>query len=448
MFKSLFKKIVVLLLTLEARAVLLRFHPTIIAVTGSVGKTATKDAIAAVLAVSVRKSPKSFNSEFGVPLTMLGIDESGWGSATRWAQILFRGGAAFFGAKKNYPSFLVLEVGADHPGDIRRITRWVSPDCVVVTQFAETPVHLEFFSSREALLAEKALLVKALKKDGLLVLNADDPDVRSLAKDTVAKTITIGREKGADYSAPYAAIAYEKDAKIPSGIQAKIEYKGKMIPLFLHGTLGLHYVLSALAAVVVGSVYGVNILDAATRLGTLSFPAGRMKILHGVGGSLIIDDTYNSSPVALRSALAALKELVVSGRKIALLGDMRELGEKSAEEHRKAGERAADEVDYLFTIGDEAEKMSAGARAVRLRTSAPLSTGSPQAAGMDESRIRHFDTVVEAGEFLRGFLRAGDALLVTGSQSMRLERAVSAVLLNPEWRKELLVRQESAWDDR
>ena len=81
-------------------------------------------------------------------------------------------------------------------------------------------------------------------------------------------------------------------------------------------------------------------------------------------------------------------------------------------------------------------------------TSAPLSTGSPQAAGMDESRIRHFDTVVEAGEFLRGFLRAGDALLVKGSQSMRLERAVAAVLLNPEWRKELLVRQESAWDDR
>src|SRR3989338_901513 len=102
MFKSFFKKMIVFLLTLEARAVLWRFRPRIIAVTGSVGKTATKDAIAAVLTgpVSVRKSPKSFNSEFGVPLTILGIDESGWGSATRWAQILLYGAAAFFGAKR------------------------------------------------------------------------------------------------------------------------------------------------------------------------------------------------------------------------------------------------------------------------------------------------------------------------------------------------------------
>jgi len=431
--KKIFKKIVVLLLTLEARAVLWRFRPTIVVVTGSVGKTATKDAIAAVLTgvVSVRKSPKSFNSEFGVPLTILGIDESGWGSAVRWARILLRGAAAIFGAKRQYPSFLVLEVGADHPGDIRRIARWVRPDCVVVTQFAETPVHLAFFPSREALLAEKALLVQALKKDGLLVVNADDSDVRSLAKDTTARTITIGREKGADYSAPYAAIAYKGGDRFPEGIQAKIEYQGKMIPLFLRGTLGLHYVLSALAAVVVGSVYGVNILDAATRLGTLSFPAGRMKILHGISGSIIIDDSYNASPVALRAAFAALKELVVSGRKIALLGDMRELGEKSESEHIKAGKLAAETIDYLFTVGTEAEKIGEGAR-----------------MGMDESHLRHFTTVEEAGAFLKGFLKDGDALLVKGSQSMRLERAVAAVLLHPERRKDLLVRQDSTWDDR
>ncbi len=424
------KKLIIFLLTTEARLALLRYRPKIVAVTGSVGKTATKDAIFSILGGDfiVGKSPKSFNSEFGVPLAILGIEKSAWGSVSGWFLTLMRGFFVIVYTPR-YPKWLVLETGVDRPGDMARLTRYIKPDCVVVTRFGDTPVHLEFFPSREALIKEKALLIHALKKKGFLVVNMDDRDAYNLRQETSAKTITFGADENALFRVSYAAISYRKENNNPLGIIAKLEFNGKMIPFSLMGTLGLHYVSSALAAFAVGHELGVNLLDAASRLKTLSFPPGRMSILMGIRGSVIIDDSYNSSPVALSAALRAFKELAVSGRKIVVLGDMLELGAASEVEHKKAGEQVIGVAEYLLTVGVRARLIRDGALG----------------KGFRAENTRHFDTPYEAGAFLKEFVREGDAVLVKGSQGMRMERAVAALLAHPEKKKELLVRQEEEW---
>ncbi len=433
MLKILAKKFIIFLLTREARLVLLRYRPKIIAVTGSVGKTATKDAIAAVLEGNfiVGKSPKSFNSDIGIPLAIIRSEKSAWGSAWGWLLTLARGFFAIVYAPQ-YPEWLVLEIGIDRPGDMARFTRYVKPDCVVVTRFGDTPVHLEFFPSRAALIKEKSFLVSAVKKDGFLVVNMDDVDAYELRKETSAKIITYGMDANALFRVSYAKIEYRKEDNFPEGILAKLEYDGKMIPFSLRGILGLHYVSSALAAFAVGNELGVSVLDAASRLKTLSLPPGRMNILAGIRGSVIVDDSYNSSPVAVSAAFRALKELAVSGRKIIVLGDMLELGAASDNEHRKAGERAAEVAGYMVTVGVRARLMREGALG----------------KGMNAEQTRHFDTSAEAGAFLKEFVREGDAVFIKGSQGVRMEKAVAMILAHPEKKKELLVRQEKEWEGK
>ncbi|MBI3019998.1 MAG: UDP-N-acetylmuramoyl-tripeptide--D-alanyl-D-alanine ligase [Parcubacteria group bacterium] len=328
-----------------------------------------------------------------------------------------------------YSEWLVLETGVDRPGDMARLTHYIKPDCVVVTRFGDTPAHLEFFPSRAALIKEKSLLVSALKKEGFLVVNMDDVDAYGLRKETSAKIITYGTDANALFRVSYAAIAYRKENNFPEGILAKLEYDGKMIPFSLTGTIGLHYISSALAAFAVGDELGVNLLAAVGQLKALSFPPGRMNILEGIRNTVIIDDSYNSSPVALVAALRAFKELTVSGRKIIVLGDMLELGAASDNEHRKAGECAAETADYLVTVGVRARFMRDGALG----------------KGMSAEQTRYFGTSTEAGAFLKEFAQKGDAILIKGSQGVRMEKAVAPLLAHPQKQKELLVRQEKEW---
>jgi UDP-N-acetylmuramoyl-tripeptide--D-alanyl-D-alanine ligase len=183
-----FKHIVVSLLTWEARMVIHRNRPFIIAVTGSVGKTTTKDAIAAVLSgtgkTTVRKSEKSFNSEIGLPLTILGLSNA-WRNPFLWLMRIMQGLFIVLSPGR-YPEVLVLEIGADHPGDIARVGKWLKPNVAVVTRLPDRPVHVEFFSSPEEVKKEKSELVKALRPDGVYIANADDPAVLALSSLTTA----------------------------------------------------------------------------------------------------------------------------------------------------------------------------------------------------------------------------------------------------------------------
>ena len=424
-----FKKIIVYLLTWEARAVLLRAKPKIIAVTGSVGKTTTKDAIFAALSphLHVRKSDKSFNSDIGVPLAILGL-ENGWHDPIKWISNLFRGLALVI-VPKDYPRWLVLEVGADRPGDIRKIARWLRPDIAVITAVPEIPVHVEFFDSPKAVLREKRSLAEHLKPGGKLVINGDDPHLSDLQSDFRGVTVTFGLEDHNDFFASHDDIVYEGSE--PSGIRFRVNHLGSSVPVSIYGSLGRPRMYSALAALAVASTVGVDLVAGSHGLAQWSPPPGRMRILKGVRNSIIIDDTYNSSPAAALAALDTLRSVAATGRKIALLGDMLELGKYANDAHKEVGERAAASADMLVTVGFRA----------RLMAEAALD------AGMTDENVRSYEQgeSERAGLELEKELQPGDIVLVKGSQSIRMERAVEVLLAEPEKAPELLVRQETEW---
>jgi UDP-N-acetylmuramoyl-tripeptide--D-alanyl-D-alanine ligase len=174
------------------------YKPRIVAITGSVGKTSTKDAIYSVLAphVFVRKSEKSFNSEIGIPLTILGRPNA-WNNPFGWLENLIDGLVLIVWRTK-YPEWLVLEVGADRPGDISSVAKWLRADIVVITRLPDVPVHVEFFDSPEDVIREKASLLRALKPDGTFVANADDEKVLALRDDVPGQSMTFGFSLGSD----------------------------------------------------------------------------------------------------------------------------------------------------------------------------------------------------------------------------------------------------------
>ncbi len=425
--KEILKKIIAKLLELEASAVIKKYKPKVIAVTGSVGKTSTKDAIYAVISKSfhARKSEKSFNSEIGVPLTILGCNNA-WSNPLKWLQNLWQGLCLIL-FKKTYPEWLVLEVGADRPGDIKKIAKWLKPDMVVVTKFANVPVHIEYF--KEEVIAEKGNLVDALKHDGILILNSDDSDVYAFKNKTTNRIITYGMMGDAEVRATNYSVYYKEEANEPFGVHFKVEYANNCLPVKIIGTLGSNNIYSSLAALAVGISLGLNLVDAAENLSRYATPKGRMCLIKGIKKSTIIDDTYNSSPIAVASALQTLRDLKTKNRKIAVLGDMMELGRHTSDEHKNAGILAATACDILVTVG------------LRSRMLAESAIDS----GLDEDSVLQFDDSLEAGKYIQNIIKEGDVILVKGSQSTRMERAVKEIMAEPERSFELLVRQEEEW---
>ena len=429
--KSIFKKIISSTIQFEAKLILKKYKPKIIAVTGSVGKTSTKDAIFSVMSTSfyIRKSEKSFNSDIGIPLTILGCHNA-WSDPFLWLKNIIVGiNLVIF--KDDYPEWLVLEVGADRPGDIRQITKWLKPDVVVVTAFAKVPVHIEFFNSREEVIREKKYLVEALKHDGTIIVNGDDMDAMNMRDSIKNNSITYGTDGVSDIIASNSVIHYSPENKI-DGMSFKVDYKGNSVPIVIKGSLGVQNIYSALAAIAVGVSQKINLVKIGEALLDHETPKGRMKIIPGIKNTIIIDDTYNSSPVAMASALDTLKNIKINGKKIAVLGDMMELGKHSAEEHYGAGKMASTSCDILVTVGIRSRKIAEGA----------------QDGGLSEKNIFQYDDSVSAGEFIQNILSEGDVVLMKASQSVRMEKAVLEIMAEPEKAKDLLVRQDEEWQNR
>lgn len=427
MLKQILKNTVVAILELESKLVLRKYHPQIIAVTGSVGKTSTKDAIFAVVGEKLvaRKSVKSFNSEIGLPLTILGC-KNGWSNPFIWAKNIIKGLALII-SYVHYPKWLVLEIGASKPGDIVRATKLITPDIVVVTRFSDVPVHVEFFKTPEELFEEKTNLVKALRNTGVLIVNADDERVLALRDKTKAKSLTYGLSEGAMFCATNIQVAYENG--VPVGTTFKLEYDGNVFPVTMKGVLGVQPVYSALAAIATGAYLKLNIIEILEKLSLHISPPGRMRLIPGLKGTTIIDDTYNASPVAAEAAVEALRSIKTKGRRIAVLGDMLELGKYTIDEHKKLGEQAASFADMIIAVGPRAKYIIEGA----------LDND------MSEKNLLEFDESREAGKYLEGILKDGDVILVKGSQGVRMERVVEEVMGEPERASELIVRQDPDW---
>lgn len=422
--KDLIKPVILRLLTWEAKLVLAKHKPFIIGVTGNLGKTSTKDAIYAVMKQHfyTRRSEKSFNSQFGVPLTILG-QKSGWNNPLAWVKILVNG--IFVIWQKSYPTHIILEIGADRPGDIKFIGSWVKPDITVVTQFGEVPVHIEFFPDRDAVVTEKGYLVEALKEAGLFIFNADDNDAKKLLGKTKARTVSFGIHEKADVK-----VTNIRQYGHPiEGVEADVVADNVTHHMVLPEVIGKSPVYCALPALAVARELGISLEVACAALRDADKPKGRMRLLTGMNGSVIIDDTYNASPKATEHGLKTLADMETVGRKIAVLGDMLELGTHTRDEHYKIGAIAAKSCHKLYTVG------------IRSRV---IAEGALDAKMLDEN-IMQCDTSIDAGKELVQVLGPNDIVYMKGSQGIRMERAVKMILAETHNPKQVLVRQEKEW---
>lgn len=428
--KKIAKSIVVKVLSWQASMLLRKHKPMIVAVTGSVGKTLTKDAIYAAIknSISARKSEKSFNSEIGVPLTVLGLNNA-WNNPILWLKNIIDGFLSVI-FSKNYPKVLVLETGIDRPGDMSELTKWIKPNIVVLTRLPSVPVHVEFFDSPEEVVEEKMKLVKALASDGVVVYNNDDTIIQRQLPEIRQKIIGYSRYLTSDFNTSGDQIIY-KDNRVV-GTEFTVAHNDNRFTVKLPGTIGSQHLYACSAALAVAYEIGLSLEKAVEGLQKLQTPPGRMRIIPGLKSTTLIDDSYNSSPIAAKAALETLKEIKHAKRKIAVLGDMLELGKFSSEQHYQIGEYAGTAVDILITVGVRSRKIAEGA----------------MASGLSEEQVLQYDDVGRAGRELQNILESGDVVLIKASQGLRAEKIVEEVMANPEQAESLLVRQGKDWRKR
>ena len=427
--KAISRTFLVYLLARLSRAILRKYQPHVIMVTGSVGKTSTKDAVIAAFSsyTDVRGSEKSFNSKLGVPLTIIGAPNP-WEDISHWAGVFAQAlGLILF--LRPYPKVLVLEVGADRPGDLARILRFATPDAVVVTRLPDVPVHVEAYASTQAVKDEEFTPAFYLSPGSPLILASDNEYALSMGKKTAARMYTFGFLEGSDVVIVAPSLTVEKGSV--TGMEATVVVNGTSYPLMVSGALGTHHLLAPASAIACALSLGVPMSKILTGLKKYHPPAGRSRILRGIHHSTLIDDTYNSSPVAVCEALLSLALMPTQGRRIAILADMLELGRYSFAEHQTVGIQAAGIVDLLVCVG------------IRSKATAEAASG----AGLTDDQIIYYTDSIEASRELPIRITQEDSILIKGSQGMRMERVVEVLLADTADSK-YLVRQEKEWKKR
>ena len=343
----------------------------VVAITGSNGKTSTKDFTAAVLARGFRvtKTEGNFNNHVGLPRTILEAtpdDEIG-----------------------------VWEIGMNHPGEIGPLAKIAKPDAAIITNIGVA--HIEFMGSREAIADEKGALAEAVGSGGWLILNADDPFSGRIAPRTLARVILAGTTSGTIRAGEISQSANGSDFTILEGAhrcRAQLP-----VP-------GLHMIQNAMFAVAAGRAFGLSLEEAAAALAAAPLSKARLqvKIIHGVQ---FIDDSYNANPDSVKAALRTLVELEADGKRIAVLGEMRELGAETERGHREVGEKAATlGIDHLIAIGETGK----------------LTVAAAQRAGL--KRAVAVANTTGAAELLEQIVRPGDLVLVKGSRTARTEQVM------------------------
>jgi UDP-N-acetylmuramoyl-tripeptide--D-alanyl-D-alanine ligase len=426
------RKLIELKLRILAKLILKNYHPEIIGVTGSVGKTSTKEAIYTVLKArhSVRRNLKNYNNEIGLPLTIIGSDSPGK-NLFGWLVIFLKVFKLLLVRDESYPKILVLEMGVDRPGDMEYLTDIARPDIGVITLIGT--VHAENFGSRVKLVQEKSKLVQSISKDGWAVINYDNDDAKKIMQDSKVKVISYGFDEKAQMRASDVVYSYAQNGENNlRGINFKFLYKGSVTPAILPCFISRANVFSALAAAAVGVVYDMNMLEISEALKNLTPAKGRMNLIEGIKHTMVIDDSYNAEPESMQEAVSVLKSIPVKAgaRRFAVLGDMLELGKYSEEKHNNVGKYLAQSgIDFLITVGEPSRDIGRGAREV----------------GMNDDRIFHFSKSEEAGLFVQERIKEGDLILVKGSQGSRMEKIVKELMADPLKAGELLVRQEDKW---
>src|SRR5947208_2808841 len=343
----------------------------VLGITGSNGKTSTKDFAAAVLArrFRVTKTEGNFNNHVGLPRTIL--------EATSEDEVA------------------VWEIGMNHPGEIEALSKIAAPDAAIITNIGVA--HIEFMGSREAIAMEKGALAEAVEPQGTVILNADDPFSEGIAARTRAKVVFAGTTSGAVRAIEIRQSAEGSEFTIVEGAHRC----RAQLPV-----AGSHMVQNALLAVAAGRAFGLSIEECAAGLASAPLTKARLQIKE-IGGVQFLDDSYNANPDSMKAALRTLVELDAEGKRIAVLGEMRELGAESERGHREIGETAATlGVDQLITIGDAAELIAEGART----------------AGLD--KVSSAQSTSEAAKLLSEMAEPVELVLIKGSRAARTEEVI------------------------
>jgi UDP-N-acetylmuramoyl-tripeptide--D-alanyl-D-alanine ligase len=420
--KNLIRKIIVWKLGLAARLYLYRMKPEVIAITGSAGKTTTKEFARQLLEIdfNVLATPEGYNTEIGAPLALFEEKTpSNLSSLMAWLGILVR---VFFKAffSKKLPDKVIVEMGADSPGDIKYLAKIFKPKKGIV--LTVLPVHMLQFENVQAIAKEKSELVKAIGQTGTAFLNYDDELVREMSGLTKSKIVYFGTDgvhglTVRNFESSIAGLSFDL-------VDGRNSYKCQ-VPIF-----GRHMIYPLLSAIALAKSEHIPIDKILKEVKSLRPYKGRMNILEGIKGSIIIDDSYNANPKSVIEALEFLSSQ--KGRKIAVLGNMNELGNYEIEGHEEVGRVAARSCDILITVGEIAGKYIGG-----------------EAAHSGLNHIKKFTNSKEAGVWLSEQVKEGDTVLVKGSQNkVRLERAVEVLMAHPEDKMNSLVRQSDFWNDQ
>lgn len=433
------KQIVIKLLYALAKRYVDRTQPTIIAVTGSQGKTTTKNAIAAGLTAlypkgMIRSAEKSFNNEFGVPLSVLGEHSPGK-SIFGWLRLFWR--ASFFNASEA-PKVMVLEYGADHPGEIEHWCKMAVPDIGVIT--GVSAVHAQQYPGGiDDIAHEKSMIARYAKKH--LVLNADDPVVAGMVQYAASDVRITTYGLNGDIAIRNIQLLPRVDDAFESGdvfaqTTAELTVEQSPVELQLPNLIGYAPVMSCAAAIAAlnGTLERTALVtEIAAALESAYRPTpGRLRPIAGNKGSLIIDDSYNASPDAMMNGLNVLEQFELgtnTARRIAALGSMAELGAHSHEAHFHTGKRVAEVADVFIAVGEQMQ----------------IAAGAAKQHGMDPNAIHWFKDSEAAGRWLDAHLGPADIVYVKGAQSARMEILVKEVMADPLQAKDLLVRQEKKW---
>jgi UDP-N-acetylmuramoyl-tripeptide--D-alanyl-D-alanine ligase len=343
----------------------------VLAITGSNGKTSTKDFVASVLGrrFQVTKTEGNFNNHVGLPRTIL--------EATSQDEIG------------------VWEIGMNHPGEIAALAKIAVPDAAIITNIGIA--HIEFMGSHDAIAYEKGALVEAVSLEGTVILNADDPFSETIAARTRAKVVLAGIKQGAVRAIEIRQTSGGSEFTILEGAhrcRAQLP-----VP-------GLHMVQNALLAVAAGRAFGLSIEECAAGLAAAPLTRARLQIKE-IGGVQFIDDSYNANPDSMKAALRTLVELDADGKRIAVLGEMRELGDESERGHREVGEAAAEfGIDHVIAIGQHGAIIANAAKHAGLQKSDAV------------------NSTTEAAKVLADVVAPGDLVLIKGSRAAQTERVI------------------------
>jgi alanine racemase len=385
-------------LTDYAAYILRKYKPTVIGITGSAGKTTTKDAIAVVLQkkYNVFENYRSYNTRYGLPIAL--------------------------GLLEPQHEIAVLEMSSDSFGEIASLAKITQPKVGVITNINRS--HISILGGLNNIAAEKGRLIEALPFTGSAILNADDSRVAGMVPRTQARIVTFGLKRGADVRAT--------DLKItPDGLSYTLHYADKTYP-GATPLLGRHQIYAVLAAIATGIVFEVPPHVAVNALREMPRRAGRMNLLTGRNGTVILDDSYSASPESTMAALDALVEFP-GANKVAILGDIPDLGDIEEEAHRQVGDYAATRVQRLVTRGEAAQNIAVAAL--------------ERESGLGKHAVHITFTSDDAAAAVEDLLSPDTVILVKGGPGARMERVVERLLENPRRDRWKLERQGPGWKE-